>query len=922
MSKLTMLDMRSKPKMRWWLTGAFLDEVELEKEIKELVSAGYGGAEILYFMGIPTKEVAPENYKEYYFGSKKWNHYMKHALQIAISHDFQLDFTIGPLWPIATPAIQAIEDDRSSWGLHIAALDFCEHYEGSMPVPKTLIEERRFQRVGAVIAKKMYEAEAVYLVSSTKDVSTQVDPDTDQITLMLDDHNSDNQNETWTLFVFYAQTTGQMNDSSISPVIDHLSRDATEAVIDYWENHVFEDEEIKTLYEKNGGDLFCDSLEVCATMIGGMYNADPLPVILWTPKMLSEFRQRRGYELLPLLPCLFIEGLYQHLANRNLDRGAKYIFDQYELNHQIQNDYYQTLTELVNENHIQLLQRWANRHHMKLRYQVYGLPTELTSGLHAVDVPESESLGFCDCTESVLLLAGAVHVERKPIYSYELGAVLGRAYEQMWTERRGLLWQMHQAMAGGVNQVVLHGMSYDTKSVIGPVEPIFKWPGLSLMGTTYSNEWGNRQPIWEHAFFMTAYISRLQWILRQGKPRVDVAIYHHEYEGLNYEMNPKSNPLRKLGYSYEFMSPYLLSICENRLERVDGRLVCDPEGAAYKAILVDDQENRETKGTKPPLLSIDELELFRKMAEKGYCIFWGIGEPQASYRFGKEGELGRMQEMYRKLIEYPCVHLFEGHNQLLTLLKEQAILPDRVVESESELTHVRRSVDSLDYYYLYNTREDISVEETMELIGHGKPYLINCWNGKAQEIKDFCKTDTGIRLMLRFVPNEAKVIGIGEMMTEVEESIQVEHSEEKIIELKEWNLTIKQYLPGSHPTQTLYEKKDVGLTQLLPWKEIKGLECTSGIGTYTTLLDLEEPVKSCILSLGKVADTVLVRVNDQLFIPNQMTREVDITSGLKKRKNRIEVEVATTLNNALVGIGEKKTLQEYGILERCFIRYR
>ena len=37
---------RYRPKMRWWLPGAFMDKDEIKREIRWMAEAGYGGAEI------------------------------------------------------------------------------------------------------------------------------------------------------------------------------------------------------------------------------------------------------------------------------------------------------------------------------------------------------------------------------------------------------------------------------------------------------------------------------------------------------------------------------------------------------------------------------------------------------------------------------------------------------------------------------------------------------------------------------------------------------------------------------------------------------------------------------------------------------------------------------------------------------------
>lgn len=40
---------RYRPKLRWWLPGAFMDNEEIKREIEWMAGSGYGGAELIHF---------------------------------------------------------------------------------------------------------------------------------------------------------------------------------------------------------------------------------------------------------------------------------------------------------------------------------------------------------------------------------------------------------------------------------------------------------------------------------------------------------------------------------------------------------------------------------------------------------------------------------------------------------------------------------------------------------------------------------------------------------------------------------------------------------------------------------------------------------------------------------------------------------
>ena len=63
-----------------------------------------------------------------------------------------------------------------------------------------------------------------------------------------------------------------------------------------------------------------------------------------------------------------------------------------------------------------------------------------------------------------------------------------------------------------------------------------------------------------------------------------------------------------------------------------------------------------------------------------------------------------------------------------------------------------------------------------------------------------------------------------------------------------------------------------------------------------------------MISLGEAADTVNINVNGHTFLPDQITKKIEITNGILVGKNQITIEVASTLNNALNVMEEKKAL--------------
>lgn len=149
-------------------------------------------------------------------------------------------------------------------------------------------------------AGRKYELVAVTAAKKTE--SGTYDPDTAVDVLSADGTGFDKttgslkwtapEEGNWSVFWFYRQTSNHtlMFLTPSQYVIDHMSAEGTKAVIDNWEKAFDSDAELKSLYEENGGSLFGDSFELRSN--------------LWTPKMLGEFKTRRGYDLTPYLPAI------------------------------------------------------------------------------------------------------------------------------------------------------------------------------------------------------------------------------------------------------------------------------------------------------------------------------------------------------------------------------------------------------------------------------------------------------------------------------------------------------------------------------------------------------------------------------------------------------------------------------------------
>ena len=239
--------------------------------------------------------------------------------------------------------------------------------------------------------------------------------------------------------------------------------------------------------------------------------------ISWTPSLPVLFKEKHGYDVSKYLPLIMFGnnniGLQTSQPGRmqclldTPDRGVGYV-----------NAYRAALAEGYRM-YLETLTTWANSVlGLEMSAQVaYNLPFDMRALIPLVDAPECESLGFGDSIDAYRQYSGPAVLAGKSVISNEMGAVALETYRYLVAD---LLWSINRAVAGGVNQFIIHGQSYTGKYYATT------WPGYTAFSYFYSEMWSNKQPVWEHGFSdFLEYVARLQYTQQTGKLVVDVAVY-------------------------------------------------------------------------------------------------------------------------------------------------------------------------------------------------------------------------------------------------------------------------------------------------------------------------------------------------------------------------------------------------------------
>ena len=255
-------------------------------------------------------------------------------------------------------------------------------------------------------------------------------------------------------------------------VLDHFSRPAIET-------HLREAGD-KLLGAAGPGGvhaIFCDSLEV--------YDAD------WTADLLEQFRSRRGYDLRPLLP------IWERDAG---DRSLE-----------VRRDVGRTLSELYEEHFLVPLKEWSRKNNVLLRIQNYGEPPATISSSRHADLIDGEGWKYRELTSS-RWASSASHLFGRPVTTSETWTWLhSPAFRATPLDVKA---EADQHFLAGINQLIGHGWPYSPPAAGTPGWPFYAAAVLS-----------DRNPWWPVMPDLAAYLQRVSFVLRQGEPVVDVALY-------------------------------------------------------------------------------------------------------------------------------------------------------------------------------------------------------------------------------------------------------------------------------------------------------------------------------------------------------------------------------------------------------------
>lgn len=780
-------EMKYKPYARWWLAEGSHTDQTLKESIQELYEDGFGGIEF-----VTLDESAYLDDATYGWGSPEWVHDSKLIIEECQRLGMSVSMTGGTNWSTANLTNITPDQQEASQELSYVTVEVApgETFSGNLPqckLPDGVTKQTLKQVVGIQVTEKgsatdsfmpgQFVPTKLDLESSVNLTGSVKDEDQDGVYELAYTNDS---NLPVLVFAFYQHGTGESYKPAAtgqSYTINYLSTTGADALIQYWDQNVLTDDVKQVISKIDECSMYMDSLELRARGVNTTGQ-------LWCDEMFDEFQSRSGYDLTKYLPFLILQnagGRVSSVLNTggNFGNALVYTYEaadeqDREIAVKLQNDFYQTMTELYTENCLNRLKDWLHQHNMKLRAEnSYGKTLEISQPIEALDYVETESFEFFTDLDLFRGMSGGAHLFDVR-YSSETGA--NRWVNYYWNNDyyRQIFYMQY---AAGIQKMVTHGYS----SEYGPDGRV-SWPGYEGMKDMYSERFNKRQPASIDYEEFYKHLTRIQKVLESGVPQMDIGILRTDYAYNNgsYTKNYpvrldnydnyvhnnkgfywKDMTLQNQGYTYEYFSPHLLT---NDKISCEGGLV-NADGVGYQALIVMQDE-----------LPYDSAVQLLEWAKSGLPVVFvnhvveEIGNDwekrntiAASTTGSNDGRDAGLEKVVAQIKEQPTVKTVDTQDQTDEALKALGVYPRaEYVEPNANLLSVMRKADDATYLYVYHYmyEDEAPYQSQISVDGVFQPYLLDTWSGEVSKVPDFEVKDGRTILNVKLDPGEIMVFAL------------------------------------------------------------------------------------------------------------------------------------------------------------------
>lgn len=592
----------------------------------------------------------------------------------------------------------------------------------------------------------------------------------------------------------------------------------------------------------------------------------------WSDNFASEFKRRRGYDLMPYLP------LYAGIPMDNAETSEKVL-----------RDIRTTMAELVVDVFYTVLAEKAKEYDCYFSAECVS-PTMVSDGMmhySKVDYPMGEfwlNSPTHDKPNDMIDAIHGAHVYGKNIVQAEGFTELRGTWDETPATLKTLLDRNY---ALGINRIFYHVNAHNPY--------LDKKPGMTLDGIGLFFQ---RDNTWygDGGKALTDYMRRCQALLQYGSPVIDIAVFTGE------EMPRRAIlPDRLVPSLPGIFGAERVESERTRLANVGQPLRVKPVGVSHSANMADPEKwINPMRGYNYDSMNKDAL--LRLATVKNGRIEMPGG---SSYR----------------VLVLPLAHQLmpdttlspEVRSKVNEMIKAGVIVPelpyvkddfgaygldrDVVLPENVAWTHRRNNEDNVDLYFISN-QEETPREFTASFRVAGRvPELWDPMTGEIDRNLDWKTVDSRTEVKMDLAGAGSAFIVFSQPTEATAGTAPVRNEKQELLNTGKWN--VKFSTTG----------REIVSDTLFDWtsSEYNDVKYYSGTATYTTTFKAPKFGKNdrVMLDLEGLHDVATVVVNGkECGIVWTAPYQVDITDAVKKGKNNLSIAVTNTWANALLGADE------------------
>jgi hypothetical protein len=926
----------ARPWTRWWLPGNDLETAEIARELQVFAQNGFGGVEVQAFTCGLSKDVAEAELKRRLsFDSPSYYQNMQFLVKEAQKNQLRVDLNVGSGWP--------------SGGTHILPTDGLQTLAYSETVvsggktiqielskPKKPFAYAFFGLIELFLKAQMLdfltekaEIVAVYAAQDVENRRAAWDWTTDDyvklnpknlqiITNQVVDKKLTWQAPAgnWRIITIYAMPSGEspilVAQKNSGFIVDHL--DSSKVIAHY--NYLLGERTGLTPYYGNTiRAFFNDSFEFKTERH-------------FAKGFLEYFKKKRGYDLSPYLPTVLYPGYDNfYLDVFQIKRQPEFILS--ENDERIRYDYSLTVSEMFAEQFLTISNRWANAYGLQNRAQAYGMEMDIIKAAGLTQIPETEQL-YAGGSEMFMKIAGSgANLYNRNLVSAETAVFQNRDY---MTTPQKLKCAADKMFVAGVNHLIFHGTPYQLKNRSEYGEQLWH-PFSSPFGSgQFSSDISESSPFWHTQKPLNEYITRCQYLLRQGKPQYDVLIYypylgfsssfgfaknHSEllFNGdmpdnqlppsantgllgplaswVKTEINPRTawlqkawqaiQALEKAGYTWQWVNDE--SLAEAKFE--NGKITI--RGNEFKSILLPNVQS----------MSKESAYNLLKMSEFGAPMVIVGNAPSQQPGFGEYQKNDVLIQDCFKKIKNRSKNTFI---QVEDLSKSGLAVPTFAPQSFDIIQFQRRLPSGELLVFLSNfNNQKVSFKPIIDSKS-GTYYWLNPQTAHVKQLK--VSAQNQLDLSLEAYESGFVLLGKPKGFFVNESEIL---PEEKIIKISQI-INLKDFSLQVAGEDVIGKGFVTTQNALFDWRSNEKLKFSASQGIYTSNFDLKDisNTSQYLLKLDKVWHSAQITINGKLvghlFVSPW---QIDISKYLQKGKNRLEIIITPALRNRFLGYAQR-----------------